>query len=143
MSATQSSFHVSDTSSFHVSDTSSFHVSDTSSDDMSPPPLFLLPVSDERRRKITLDELPGMAGAAPGIEFEAMNGGLIDDMFIGEDDGLYIDAEGSLRADMLEQGFVIQGDVSIFSGFPDTPATARALGKHPREESALSERIVP
>ncbi|KAG9062954.1 hypothetical protein KI688_004554 [Linnemannia hyalina] len=118
-------------------------VSDTSSDDMSPPPSFLLPVSDERRRKITLDELPGMAGAAPGIEFEAMNQGLTDDMLIGEDDGLYIDAEGNLRADMPEQGFVIGDDGSIFPGFPDTPATARALGKHLREESALSERIVP
>ncbi|KAF9139030.1 hypothetical protein BGX30_008444 [Mortierella sp. GBA39] len=118
-------------------------VSDTSSDDMSPPPTFLLPVSDERRRKITLDELPGMAGAAPGIEFEAMNGGLTDDMLVGEDDGLYIDAEGNLRADMPEQGFVIGDDGSIFSGFPETPATARALGKHPREESALSERIMP
>ncbi|KAG0063714.1 hypothetical protein BGZ90_002533, partial [Linnemannia elongata] len=118
-------------------------VSDTSSDDMSPAPLFLLPISDERRRKITLDELPSMAKVAPGTEFEAMNAGLTDDMLIGEDDGLYIDAEGNLRADMPEQGFAIGDNGLIFSGFPETPITARTLGKHPREGSVLSERIVP
>lgn len=56
---------------------------------------------------------------------------------------LYIDAEGNLRADMPEQGFAIRDDGSILSGLPETPATARILGKHPREESVLSERIVP
>lgn len=44
---------------------------------------------------------------------------------------------------MPEQGFAIGDDGSIFSGLPETPVTTRTFGKHPREESVLSERIVP
>ncbi|KAF9149026.1 hypothetical protein BG015_009199 [Linnemannia schmuckeri] len=122
---------------------SSLDHSDTSSNDQSPPPLFLSSVSDERRRKITLDERPGMAGVGPLLEFEAINAGLTDEMLMGDDNGLYIDAEGNLRADMPEQGFAIGDDRSMVSGLSETSVMARILGKHPREDSILSERIVP
>ncbi|KAG0313755.1 hypothetical protein BGZ97_009945, partial [Linnemannia gamsii] len=107
------------------------------------PLVFLWPVSDERRRKITLEERPGMAGAGSGAEFDAMSAGFTDDMLMVDDDGLYIDAEGNLRADMPEQGFAIGDNESIFFGFPETSATGRSLGKHPRELSVQGERIVP
>ncbi|KAF9132645.1 hypothetical protein BGW39_011672 [Mortierella sp. 14UC] len=122
---------------------SSLDTGDNSSDDQSPPLLFLLPATDERRRRITLEERPGMAGKGLGIEQDAINAGVTDDMLIGEDDGLYIDAEGNLRTDMPDQGFAIGDDRSIFSGSPDTPATTGTLGKCTREESILNERIVP
>ncbi|KAG0294730.1 hypothetical protein BGZ96_000566 [Linnemannia gamsii] len=100
-------------------------------------------VSDERRRKITLEERPGMAGVGPGAEFDAINAGFADDMLMGDDDGLYIDAEGNLRADMPEQGFTIGDDGSILSGFPETPAIGKSLGRYSGEESIQDERTVP
>jgi hypothetical protein len=51
------------------------------------PLVFLWPVSDERRRKITLEERPGMAGAGSGAEFDAMSAGFTDDMLMVDDDG--------------------------------------------------------
>ncbi|KAG0366864.1 hypothetical protein BGX24_003504, partial [Mortierella sp. AD032] len=125
-------------------------VGDISSGDQSPPSLFSLPVDDERRRRITLDERPGMAGADPRLNYEPLNAGLADDMFKGEDDELYVDAEGNARADMPDQSFAIGDDGSIFSGPPDTPATEGTLrtggmlgtggivGKRAREESVMS-----
>jgi hypothetical protein len=44
---------------------------------------------------------------------------------------------------MPEQGFAIGDNESIFFGFPETSATGRSLGKHPREVSVQGERIVP
>ncbi|KAG0204676.1 hypothetical protein BGX33_008355 [Mortierella sp. NVP41] len=124
---------------------SSLDLSDTLSDDPSPPPMFLLLRSDERRRKITLDERQGMPGSSQGMDFEGLNAGLTDDVLMGDDVGFYIDAEGNLRADMPEKGFANMDEGSVVPGLSESPTTERTLGKHPRTEveARTAEQFVP
>ncbi|KAF9926591.1 hypothetical protein FBU30_003839 [Linnemannia zychae] len=118
------------------------HFSDISSDDQSCSSLFLLPTLDERRRKITLNERPSLTGEESGAEFDIINAGFTEDMLIGDDDGLFIDAEGNIRTDMPEQGFIIKDDGSAHSGIHETSAMERLSGKY-RNESEHIEQYFP
>ncbi|KAF9192299.1 hypothetical protein BGZ50_008661 [Haplosporangium sp. Z 11] len=59
--------------------------------------MFIIDTSDERRRRITLDEQPKLTGPASAFDFG-------EDFLIAEDNGLYIDADGNL-IDYLPEGF--------------------------------------
>ncbi|KAF9331634.1 hypothetical protein BG006_005518 [Podila minutissima] len=77
---------------------------DDSSDNFSSPNALLFDKTDERRRRITLDEdrkLRSPAGHDFGDQFGLSLG---DDDMAGDDSGLYLDAEGNLVETMPDRG---------------------------------------